>query len=243
MLKSYKEIVEGFRHRLELLMLSPPVGLVRFGSLRRLEPVSRNFGFERGTSITRYYINDFLGHFSEDIKGTVLEIANDNYTIKFGGKKVTRSEILHLYHGNPKATIIADLSNTSSECIPSDTFDCIIFTQTLQMIYDFKSAIRTLYRILKPGGVILVTAHGISNISKYDNDRWGEYWRFTSRSIKMLFQEVFPSKNIEIKAYGNVLTAISYLEGLSATELKASELKFHDPIYEVLIGLRARKND
>ena len=45
-----------------------------------------------------------------------------------------------------------------------DAFDCIIFTQTLHFIYDVRLAIQTLHRILKPGGVLLATFPGISQI-------------------------------------------------------------------------------
>ena len=51
------------------------------------------------------------------------------------------------------ATIVGDLS--SGEGLPADTFDCVICTQTLHVIWDFRAAIRNLQRMLKPGGVLL----------------------------------------------------------------------------------------
>jgi len=41
-----------------------------------------------------------------------------------------------------------------------------VFTQTLHLIYDVRSAIRTLHRVLKPGGVLLATFPGISQTEK-----------------------------------------------------------------------------
>ena len=58
----------------------------------------------------------------------------------------------------PPVTITADL--TDAPQISSDTFDCVIITQTLQMIYDLPTLMRTLHRILKPGGVVLATGSG-----------------------------------------------------------------------------------
>jgi SAM-dependent methyltransferase len=191
---------------------------VRFGDLRRLKPISRVFGFDRGLCIDRYYIENFLAKHAEDIRGHVLEIGDDTYTRRFGGDRVARSDVLHVQEGNPKATIVADL--TCADSIPSDTFDCIIFTQTLQFIYDVRAAIRHLYRILKPGGVLLATFPGISQISRYDMDRWGDYWRFTTLSARRLFEEVFPPGNVTVRAYGNVLAAVAFLHGLSAEELR-----------------------
>jgi len=212
---------------------------MRFGSLRRLEPVSRVFGLDRGKPIDRYFIENFLARRAEDIHGHVLEIGDNTYTVQFGGAKVSQSDVLHATPGNPKANIIADL--TSAHQIPSDTFDCIILTQTLQYIFDPKAAIGTLYRILKPGGVLLVTVPGISQISRYDMDRWGDYWRFTTLSTRGLFEEVFPSGSVETNAHGNVFVAIAFLHGLAAEELTKRELDYLDPDYEVIITVRAVK--
>lgn len=218
----------------------PPIGFVRFGALRRLKPISRVFGFDRGLCIDRHYIETFLARHADDMHGHVLEIGDDTYTCKFGRNRVTKSDVLHVCEGNPKATIGADL--TCADHIPSDTFDSIILTQTLQFIYNVRAALRRhLYRILKPGGVLLATFPGISQISRYDMDRWGEYWRFTTLSARRLFEEVFPPDNVEVQAYGNVLTAIASLHGLAAEELKREELDYHDTDYEVLITCRAVK--
>jgi len=227
------------RARQRSLIRWPPVGFVRFGSLRRLQPISRVFGFDRGLCIDRYYIEQFLTRHAEDIRGHVLEIGDDGYTCKFGGERVSKSDVLHVVEGNPKATIVANL--TCADHIPSDTFDCIILTQTLQFIYDVKAALRHLYRVLKPGGVLLATFPGISQISRYDMDRWGDYWRFTTLSARRLFEEVFPPECLTIEARGNVLAAIAFLHGLAAEELRSEELDYHDPDYEVLITVRAVK--
>jgi SAM-dependent methyltransferase len=172
----------------------------------------------------------------------VLEIGDDRYTRKFRGDRITKSDVLHVIEGNPKATIVADL--TSAHHVPSNTFDCIIFTQTLQTIYDFRAALRHLFRILKRGGVLLVTNSGICKIGRREGvDPWGEYWHFTTQSVRRLFQETFPAANISIEAYGNVLTAIAFLHGLAAEELRQEELDFFDPDYEVLITVRAVKHE
>ena len=151
--------------------LRPRFGRVRYGPLRRLRPVSSIFGFDRGPPIDRYYIEAFLSRYTVDIHGRVLEIADSTYTRKFGGDRVVRGDVLPVTVGNPEATIVADL--TRADEIPSNMFDCIILTQTLTFIYDMSAAIRTLYRILKPSGVLLATFHGISKISRYDMNHWG----------------------------------------------------------------------
>jgi ubiquinone/menaquinone biosynthesis C-methylase UbiE len=212
---------------------------VRFGDLRHLKPVSSDYGNSRGLEIDRYYIEKFLAEFASDIHGHVLEIKHNAYTVRYGGDRVTKSDVLHPVEGNPDATIVADLTN--ADHIPSNVFDAIIFTQTLQVIYDIRTTIATLYRILKPGGVLLATASGMAKLSLEDFDKWGEYWRFTSQSARLLFEETFSKGQVTVRSYGNVLAAISFLEGLAVEDLKQKELDAVDRSYEVLIAVRAVK--
>jgi SAM-dependent methyltransferase len=227
------------RRRWQRLTQGPLVGAVCFGSLRRVTPISREFGLDRGQCIDRYYIEAFLSRHAADIRGCVLEIGDDSYTRRFGGGRVRRSDVLNLRSGNPKATLVGDLVN--AQHIPSDAFDCIVFTQTLQFIYDVRAALGHLHRVLRPGGVLLTTLAGISQISRYDMERWGDYWRFTTLSARRSFEECFPAANITVQAYGNVLAAIAFLEGLAAAELRREELDYSDPDYELLITVRAVK--
>jgi SAM-dependent methyltransferase len=227
------------RQKAQRSLLYPPLGYVRFGNLRRRSPISRRWGFDRGQPIDRYYIENFLSRHASEIKGSVLEIKDNSYTMKYGDSRVTRIDVLHKIEGNPKATIVADL--TSADHLPGDTYDCIICTQTLQFIYDVKAAVKTLHRLLKPNGVLLVTIPSITKISRDDMDQWGDYWRFTSFSTRLLFEEVFSKSNITVSAYGNIFSAIAFLHGLASEELDPKELDHRDPDYELLITVRALK--
>ena len=214
----------------------PPPGYVRFGSFRRLSPVGPAWGYERGLPLDRYYIEKFIASHASDIQGHVLEVADDEYTKRFGGNRVVKSDVVSLTRDDGITTIVADLTNAHH--VPSDTFDCIILTQTLQLIYDLRSALGTLHRILKPGGVLLVT---VPTVSKIASDEPNDHWRFTSRSCNALFREFFPSDGLTITPYGNVLSAIAFLEGLAVRELSVTELEFFDPEFEVVISVRAVK--
>jgi glycosyltransferase involved in cell wall biosynthesis/SAM-dependent methyltransferase len=213
-----------------------PVGRVRFGSLRRVTPLSREFGYDRGRPVDRYYIEGFLSANRSDIHGHVLEIADDVYTRRYGGDRVVKSDVLHVREGQPHATIVADLA--CADQIPAGTFDCVILTQTLQFIFDVPAAVRTVRRILRPGGVVLATLPGIS--SRYDMmEPWGCFWGFTSLSARRLFEAAFPATAIKTAAHGNVLAAAAFLYGIAAEELDPSELDSIDPDYEVIITVRA----
>ena len=216
----------------------PPVGTVDFGDLRRTAPLSRSFGYDRGLPVDRYYIEEWLTKRGTDIRGRVLEVGDDSYTRRFGGDAVTDAEVLHLYGGNPQATYVTDLA--SGEGLPDDHFDCLVLTQTLHLVYDVPAALRTAYRVLRPGGVLLTTFPGISQRS---DDEWAAYWcwAFTSLSATRLFHECFPPAGVTVESHGNVLAAVSLLQGIAAEELSAEELVIKDPCYEVLITVRAVK--
>jgi SAM-dependent methyltransferase len=218
----------------------PLLGSVDFGSLRRVAPVSRNLGADRGLPIDRHYIELFLAANAHSIRGHVLEVDDSRYTRRFGGDRVTRSDVLHVHPSNPRATIVADL--TCADHIASNRFDCIILTQTLSFIYDIHAVVRTLHRILKPGGVVLATVGGITPISRRDMERWGHYWSFTTLSARLLFGEAFPGANVHVDSFGNVLAATAFLHGLAAEELRPPELDHRDRDYEFLITIKAVKS-
>ncbi len=218
----------------------PRRGSVDFGDLRRVTPVSSAFGMDRGKAIDRFYIEAFLQDNAHHIKGRALELGDPFYINTYGGDRVTQADVLHVVAGNPIATIIADL--TDAPHIPDNSFDCIIFTQSIQMIYDFRAALHTLHRILKPGGTVLLTTAGIAKIGRrLGRDDWGEYWHFTSQSIEALAKECFPGAQAEVKTSGNVLAATAFLQGLAVEEMEAAELDYCDPDFEVLVTARITK--
>jgi SAM-dependent methyltransferase len=211
---------------------------IDFGELRSTEPISKHFGYDRGMPVDRHYVEQFLDRNSVYIAGHVLEIGDDAYTCRFGGDRVTMRDVLHVKEGNPKATIISDLS--SGEGIQSDLFDCAIITQTLHLIYHPESALRTLQRVLKPGGILLATVPGITPLSVDEwNNTW--YWAFTKYSVRRMFESTFGTEPVHIETFGNVFAAICFLEGIAAQDVTLPELDARDPNYDVLIAVRARK--
>jgi hypothetical protein len=201
--------------------------------------VSRHLGRDRGLPIDRYYIERFLAANADSIRGHVLEIDDDRYTRTFGGDRVTKSDVLHVRPDNPRATIVADL--TCADHITSNLFDCVILTQTLPFIYNIHAVVTTLHRIVRPGGVVLATVGGITQISRSATDCWDYYWGFTTRSARLLFEEVFRAANVTVDSFGNVLAATAFLHGLAAEDLHPTKLDYRDQDYEFLITIKAVK--
>jgi SAM-dependent methyltransferase len=218
--------------------VDPPVGSVDLGDLKRLEPISRRFGGDRGTPLDRYYVEGFLKRHAADIRGRVLEIGEDLYTRRFGGGRIADSAVLDVESSNPNATYVADL--TYCPQVPTNGFDCLILTQTLHMIYDVRAVLRTVHRILAPGGVVLATIPGISQIdSGGGRDTW--FWYLTPRCAQRLFAETFGPEGVQVEPHGNVLSAVAFLHGLALEEMETCDLDVLDPLYPVITGVRAVK--
>ena len=232
-----------FRDFLQTVRTLPQIGLrkqtpINFLDFNRNVPVSSVFGLDRGTPIDRYYIQQFLQENSNLIQGTVLEMADSYYSKRYGGRKVERVEVLHVTPNNPKATIIGDLTDNST--LPENKVDCFICTQTFNFIFEVQKAIEGAHNLLKPGGALLSSVSGIIQISRYDMDRWGDYWRFTNASVQKLFEPVF--SEFEVKTWGNVLAATSLLQGVCVEDIPDKTLlNEHDPDYQTLITIVAKK--
>jgi len=220
----------------ELLRQYPDIGGVDLGDLDRRTPVSREWGYERGTPIDRYYIERFLEKHSSDIKGRVLEVQEADYTRKFGTSRVERSDVLDLDPANARATIIADLRSAGN--IPPDTFDCIILTQTVHVIDDMRAVFGECARILKPGGVLLTTLPSASRVClEYGHD--GDFWRVTEAGARQLLEGIFPSDLLAVESHGNVLVNAAFLYGLGCHELRIDDFEAADPYFPLVVSARA----
>jgi SAM-dependent methyltransferase len=207
------------------------------GDLRRLEPFT-TWGSSRDGPIDRIYINEFIQRHAPDVRGRALEIMNDHYLVRYGAG-VTRADVLDIDESNEKATFHGDIVDAPS--VPDGTFDCVVLTQVLPLVYDPRAALRTVHRILAPDGVMLATTGGISRIAPLEAPVYGHWWHFTSMSARRLAEEVFGEGNVEVETFGNVLAAAGFLFGLGRYDLSDDELAVRDPGYEVTIGIRAVK--
>jgi methyltransferase family protein len=210
---------------------------IRLGSLGRMHPVSGNWGFDRGTPVDRCYVEAFLEEHRSDIAGRVLEVRDSGYTRRYG-TNVLQADVLDIDASSPRATIIADLS--AADSIPDNQFDCFILTQTLQLIFETRAALAHAHRILRPGGVLLVTVPVLSRLAP----RYGaveDYWRFTPAACMALLEGTFGTGQVTVRAYGNVTSAIAFLAGAAQEDLRRDQLETQDPSFPVVVGARARK--
>lgn len=229
---------EAVMEMLKRLRMRLQHGSIDLGDLRRTKPISRHFGYERGTPVDRHYVEDFLTRHAGDIQGRVLEVGDNAYTLRFGGDQVAQSEVLHVDPNAPNVTYCTDL--TEGAGISDGIFDCIVLTQTLHLVYDFAKAVATLDRVLKAGGVLLLTVPGVSSI---DKGEWGDtwFWSFTPASLRRLMTDQFGKGAVDVASYGNVLTATAFLYGLAESDLRPREYHVQDPQYPVIVTARVVK--
>jgi SAM-dependent methyltransferase len=213
---------------------------VLFGDLTRTSPVSSCFGFDRGTPVDRYYIEKFFREQGRLISGKVLEVGDSTYSRKFSQGEVDSCDVLqHEALGTDGDAMIGDL--TDGATLPENSYDCFVCAQTFQYTYEIREAVAGACRLLKPGGVLLSTLPGISQVSRYDAERYGDYWRFTVDSVTRLFEPVFKG-GVEVASYGNALAATVLLQGIPLEELPdQSLLDDHDRNYPVIITIVAKK--
>lgn len=221
---------------------------VTLGDLNTIRPVSDAFGCDRGKAIDRYYIEKFLYKNRRSIKGNVLEVSEDTYSIQFGerGAKthiLQYNDNLDLRNASKSKIVIGDL--TRRETLSEKEFDCFICTQTLNFIFDVETAIKNMHFLLQDGGTVLATVAGISQLSMADYDQWGDFYRFTDMAIKKHFERVFGVGNVEVYPYGNLATTMAFLQGYALEDLHdcADIFKKNDHRYAQVIGVKAVKRN
>jgi SAM-dependent methyltransferase len=100
-----------------------------------------------------------------------------------------------------KPDIVADICDTG---LPSESFDLIIISQTLEHVWDFFKAIEECQRLLKIGGHLIIDCpfmypfHGTQD--------YGDYWRLSHQALRKLLHQVGLGV-ISCNIYSDVLTS------------------------------------
>lgn len=229
-----RRVLRGWRDSARRAAHPAPAGIA---AIR--EPVSRVFGLDRGRPVDRHYIEAFLAREAGRIRGRTLEVGEVLYTRRFGGDRIERADAL-VFDGAPgEGRVTGDLTKPAT--LPEASYDTFVCTQTFNFIADVPAALRGAHHLLKPGGVLLATVAGISQVSRFDLERWGDYWRFTPMGFRHRLAEVF-GEDVEVAASGNLAAATALLHGLAVEDLSdPSVLDADDPDYPVIVTAVARR--
>ena len=139
---------------------------------------------------------------------------------------------------NKSANIYGDLKNLKG-IVEDETYDCIILTHVLGFIDDLDSAVSEIYRILKKGGVVLVTTACFS--PTYKDSR--NFWRILPEGAKYLFSKHFGINNVSVSSYGNVLAGQCFWVGMSQEDLSKEGLEYNDPQFPCIVKVCAIKEE
>ena len=118
------------------------------------------------------------GHY---ITGDVLDIgcgSFDRYSELFFFKKYLKMDI----DKNNNPDIVGSAENIP---LSDNAIDSIVCTQVLGDVWDLKKAFYEFFRVLKPGGKILIT----ESLTAAIHDEPRDFWRFTNYSLENFFQE------------------------------------------------------
>jgi SAM-dependent methyltransferase len=85
--------------------------------------------------------------------------------------------------GNPHATL--ELADDGTVPVPSGSFDAVLSTQVLEHVTDPALYLDECFRVLKPGGRLLVSTHG-TFVYHPDPD---DYWRWTCAGLQKIVRD------------------------------------------------------
>ncbi|MBN1977600.1 MAG: class I SAM-dependent methyltransferase [Anaerolineae bacterium] len=101
---------------------------------------------------------------------------------------------------HPNIDVVSDIQHLT-EVFHRESFDFVICTDVLEHIPHPWEAVRELYAVLKPGGVLLLTTP--FNFHLHGNEQVRDYWRISDDGLRMLLQEVAGFERVEITPIGH----------------------------------------
>jgi len=207
--------------------------------------VDDHYGGTRGSSFGRAYIDEYIADSVslENRSGLkILEVGDSQYTSRFFPD--CESYVLEFIPNSPLVIdpinhkILGDLT-FDSKLDPS--FDIIVSTCTLAFTKNPFTAIKSYERILKPGGTLIGVEPFLMQISEWDYEEYGEYFRFTDLGLRQLISTSFEgSPYVKVSALGNRQTTLAQLHGL-VLEDGIQDMTRHESKYATLFGYYVTK--
>lgn len=208
-------------------------------------PVERGQGaLGEKKSIKRVYTEDYISKNKQYIRGIVGEMEDRRYTKLFGDAKEIKESYIIQYNADysEDENYGLDCDFSSGKGIVSDKFDCFICTHTLTYIINLKNAVDNILRMMKHGGVILMTFAGmLHRASAQEIDAYKPYYGILPHAITEILDNSEQVKYWEIETYGNIRCAVATLYGIPSNNLSMDEIMEKDSDYPLIIGVRIIK--
>lgn len=88
-----------------------------------------------------------------------------------------------------------------------ESADVVVCLSVLEHVDDPMQAVRELYRVVRPGGVVFVTTHGCFPWHPYPQD----HWRWTQTGLPLLFKKYGGFRNVRLFATRGSMSGIFFL--------------------------------
>ena len=145
--------------------------------------------------LTRGKIKGFLTKYSTDKQVLDIGAGNTEYTDIFPNR--TRVDI----DPERKPDIVADIVNLPFK---DGSYEVIMCSEIFEHLLEPQKAIEEIKRVLKPGGILILTTRFLFPI----HDAPGDYWRYTPYSLAFLFRDWHI---VEIQMESDVFSTIGVL--------------------------------
>lgn len=106
---------------------------------------------------------------------------------------------------------VDDVGSGEALPYPDASFDVVLCTQMLEHADDPPTVVREIHRVLRPGGLALVSTHGVF---LYHPDPPGsdrDYWRWTHAGLRRLFTLEAEWAEIDVEPNGEVVACLGYV--------------------------------
>jgi SAM-dependent methyltransferase len=208
--------------------MEAPESLKRYAAHKALRSLTPDWHDHSGGAIDRIYIDRFIRKNLQHSGGRILECGGERYKKFIAPKRRLSYDMVDIDPRKKGATLIADLQKMDS--VKKNHFDVVICTQVLQYIASPTDAIRELHRILRAGGMLLLSVPFIEKDYSDLSDRW----RFSKRCLRDLLNAF---KRVEVVGGGNLTSSICYLVGLGQNDVSPHMLESRDPdLYQVVMA-------
>jgi hypothetical protein len=204
--------------------------------LSKLKCVSSKFGFDRGQPIDRLYIEHFINSNCGKISHACgIEVGEIHYLNSINvNNKIILSHPSFTGATHSDTQILLDLNTISVKSTSSPLADIIICTNVLNFVKYPDIAMENFRNLLTQKGKLILTVSASMPISRFDSERWGDYWRFTEQGLKLLVEKSGFECSTEV--YGNYHASLAFLSGYAVEDCSEFDLLFKDLRFPITIG-------
>jgi SAM-dependent methyltransferase len=112
---------------------------------------------------------------------------------------------------------------TPAEQLPfeDEAFDLVLCTQVLEHVQDPAAVLSEIHRVLRPGGAVLLSTHGVFLFHPDPPGTDGDYWRWTHAGLRKMVGAAGDWREVEVQPNGDVVACLAYIAAQFVDEFGA----------------------